>query len=71
MNRKTPAQVANINARAALGSIRTRWGAAATLKKWLTDPGHAIEPGTVEAYGEAMYRIGWKLGVRDANGEDD
>lgn len=68
--KKTDAERANINARSALSTARTRSTALQAMKRHLLDPGHPIELGTLDALERAGYSRGFTAGVRDANGED-
>lgn len=68
--KKTDAERANINARSALSTARTRAAALQAVKTHLIDPGHPVELGTLDALDRAAYSRGFTAGVRDANGED-
>jgi hypothetical protein len=68
--KKTAAERANINARAALSTARTHTSAMKSIRTHLLDPGHPVEEGTLEALDRAAYSRGFSAGVRDANGED-
>jgi hypothetical protein len=68
--RKTDAERANINARGAISTAKTRATKLDIIRRMLIDPGHTIEIGTIEALGRSEYSRGFSAGMADANGED-
>lgn len=69
--KKTDAERANINARAAISAAKTRATKLKAIQRWLIEPGHPIATGTLVAFGHSEYMRGFDAGVRDAGGEED
>ena len=62
---KTPAEVANLNARAAMSANSSRAYRREVLLDVQTQ-GFAIEPGTLSNFAEAEYARGFRDGQKDA-----